>query len=112
MTGRGWTKVHIALERGQVYSCVMDSAPLPLPETRDRRCPDCGNRAVVGLGHVTASATGIRCDYRCPDCSTEFVLLFSMRLMIETDWSALLGDGEFAALRDHLQRLHDALWPR
>ena len=31
---------------------------------------------------------------------------------IETDWSALLGEGEFAALRDHLQRLHDALWPR
>lgn len=31
---------------------------------------------------------------------------------IERDWSALLGEGEFAALRDHLQRLHDALWPR
>ena len=31
---------------------------------------------------------------------------------IETDWSALLGEGEFAALRDLLQRLHDALWPR
>jgi DNA-binding MarR family transcriptional regulator len=31
---------------------------------------------------------------------------------IETDWSALLGEGEFAALRQHLQRLHDALWPR
>lgn len=31
---------------------------------------------------------------------------------IEADWSALLGEGEFAALRDHLQRLHDALWPR
>lgn len=31
---------------------------------------------------------------------------------IEQDWSALLGEGEFAALRDHLQRLHDALWPR
>lgn len=31
---------------------------------------------------------------------------------IEGDWSALLGEGEFAALRDHLQRLHDALWPR
>ena len=30
---------------------------------------------------------------------------------IERDWSALLGEGEFAALRDHLQRLHDALWP-
>jgi DNA-directed RNA polymerase subunit RPC12/RpoP len=66
----------------------MDTPPLPLPETRDRRCPYCGNRAVVGLGHVTASVTGIRCDYRCPNCSTEFVLLFSMRLMIETDWSA------------------------
>ena len=30
---------------------------------------------------------------------------------IERDWSALLGEGEFAALKDHLQRLHDALWP-
>jgi DNA-binding MarR family transcriptional regulator len=31
---------------------------------------------------------------------------------IERDWSALLGEGEFEALRDYLQRLHDALWPR
>jgi DNA-binding MarR family transcriptional regulator len=30
---------------------------------------------------------------------------------IERDWAAALGEGEFAALRDHLQRLHDALWP-
>ena len=63
----------------------MDSPPLPLAETRERRCPYCGNRAVVGMGHVTASATGIRCDYRCPSCSTEFVLLFSMRLIDPTE---------------------------
>jgi hypothetical protein len=59
-----------------------------LPETRDRMCPYCRNRAVVALGHVTASATGVRCDYRCPKCSTDFVLLLSMRRMIETEWSA------------------------
>jgi hypothetical protein len=50
-------------------------------------CPACSNRAVVGLGPVTATATGIRCAYRCPKCATEFVLVFSMRRMIETDWS-------------------------
>ena len=63
------------------------SPPSSLPETRDRMCPSCRNRAVVALGPVTASATGIRCAYRCPTCSTDFVLVFSMRLMIETDWS-------------------------
>jgi DNA-binding MarR family transcriptional regulator len=31
---------------------------------------------------------------------------------IEHDWSALLGDEDFATLRELLQRLHDALWPR
>jgi DNA-binding MarR family transcriptional regulator len=30
---------------------------------------------------------------------------------IESDWSRLLGEGEFAELRELLQRLHDALWP-
>lgn len=61
---------------------------MDMQETRDRMCPYCRNRAGVALGRILASATGIRCDYRCPECSTEFVLLFSMRLMIETDWSA------------------------
>ena len=56
-------------------------------ETRDRMCPSCRNRAVVALGPVAASATGIRCAYRCPTCATDFVLVFSMRRMIETDWS-------------------------
>jgi hypothetical protein len=58
-----------------------------LPETRDRMCPACRNRAVVGVGPVTASATGIRCAYRCPMCATEFVLVLFMRRMIQTDWS-------------------------
>ena len=66
---------------------VATSRPSVLPETRDRMCACCGNRAVVALGPVTASATGIRCAYRCPMCSTDFVLVFSMRRMIETDWS-------------------------
>ena len=66
---------------------VDPSSPSLVPETRDRMCPSCGNRAVVALGPVTASATGIRCAYRCPTCSTDFVLVFSMRRMIETDWS-------------------------
>jgi DNA-binding MarR family transcriptional regulator len=30
---------------------------------------------------------------------------------IEADWSAVLGERDFAALRALLQRLHDALWP-
>ena len=30
---------------------------------------------------------------------------------IEQDWSRLLGEGDFATLRELLQRLHDALWP-
>ena len=30
---------------------------------------------------------------------------------IEHDWSELLGAREFTALRELLQRLHDALWP-
>jgi uncharacterized Zn-finger protein len=50
-------------------------SPSFLPETRDRMCPYCSTRAVVALGHVTASATGVRCDYRCPHCSKEFVML-------------------------------------
>jgi hypothetical protein len=66
---------------------VDPSSPSLLPETRDRMCPACRNRAVVGLGPVTATATGIRCAYRCPTCATDFVLVFSMRRMIETDWS-------------------------
>ena len=66
---------------------VDPASPSLLPETRDRMCPACRNRAVVGLGPVTATATGIRCAYRCPACATEFVLVFSMRRMIETDWS-------------------------
>ena len=66
---------------------VDPSSPSLLPETRDRMCPACRNRAVVGLGPVTPTATGIRCAYRCPTCATEFVLVLSMRRMIETDWS-------------------------
>ena len=31
---------------------------------------------------------------------------------IERDWSALVGERHFAALRAELARLHDALWPR
>ena len=31
---------------------------------------------------------------------------------IERDWSALVGERHFAALRAELERLHDALWPR
>ena len=30
---------------------------------------------------------------------------------IGQDWSRLLGEDDFAALRDLLERLHDALWP-
>ena len=30
---------------------------------------------------------------------------------IEHDWSGLLGERDFTALRELLQRLHDALWP-
>ncbi|HEU4737221.1 MAG TPA: MarR family winged helix-turn-helix transcriptional regulator [Solirubrobacterales bacterium] len=30
---------------------------------------------------------------------------------IEADWSRLLGPGDFAMLRELLQRLHGALWP-
>lgn len=30
---------------------------------------------------------------------------------IEADWSQLLGPGDFATLRELLQRLHGALWP-
>jgi len=30
---------------------------------------------------------------------------------IEADWSALLGERDFAQLRELLARLHDALWP-
>jgi DNA-binding MarR family transcriptional regulator len=30
---------------------------------------------------------------------------------IERDWSQLLGERDFATLRELLQRLHDALWP-
>jgi hypothetical protein len=66
---------------------VDSSSPSLVPETRDRMCPSCRNRAVVALGPVAASATGIRCAYRCPTCATEFVLVFLMRRMIETDWS-------------------------
>jgi hypothetical protein len=68
-------------------ACVDPAEPSCLPETRDRMCPSCRNRAVVGLGPVRASATGIRCAYRCPTCATEFVLVLFMRRMIETDWS-------------------------
>ena len=67
----------------------MNSAsPSFLPETRERMCPSCSTRAVVRLGHVTATAAGIRCDYRCPNCSKEFALVFSMRQMVQTEWSA------------------------
>lgn len=31
---------------------------------------------------------------------------------IERDWSELVGERSFAALRAELERLHDALWPR
>jgi hypothetical protein len=58
-----------------------------LPETRDRMCPSCRNCAVDARGPVTACASGIRCAYRCPTCATEFVLVFSMRRMIATEWS-------------------------
>ena len=30
---------------------------------------------------------------------------------IETDWSELLGERDFARLRELLQRLHEGLWP-
>jgi DNA-binding MarR family transcriptional regulator len=30
---------------------------------------------------------------------------------IESDWSRVLGEDEFAELRELLQRLHDVLWP-
>ena len=30
---------------------------------------------------------------------------------IEQDWSELLGERDFATLRELLRRLHDALWP-
>ena len=76
-----------ARNRAGGRASVDSSSPSLVPETRDRMCPSCRNRAVVGLGPVTASATGIRCAYRCPKCSTDFVLVFSMRRMIETDWS-------------------------
>jgi len=50
-------------------------------------CPSCRTRAVVARGPVTAGASGIRCAYGCAKCGTEFVLVFSMRRMIETEWS-------------------------
>lgn len=31
---------------------------------------------------------------------------------IERDWSAVVGERNFAILRGQLERLHDALWPR
>ena len=46
-----------------------------LPEAHDRICPYCRTRFVAALGHVTANATGILCDYRCLECAQEFVLL-------------------------------------
>jgi hypothetical protein len=66
---------------------VDPASPSGLPETRERMCPACHTRAVVGVGPVTASETGIRCAYRCPTCATEFVLVLFMRRMIDTDWS-------------------------
>jgi len=82
-SGRG----RYARSRPRGRPSVDRSPPSAVPETRDRMCPACSNRAVVGLGPVTATATGIRCAYRCSTCATEFVLVFSMRRMIETDWS-------------------------
>ena len=85
---------HTAISRGRYARgrargrpSVDPASPSLLPETRDRICPSCHNRAVVGLGPVTASATGIRSSYHCPTCCTDFVLVFSMRRMIDTDWS-------------------------
>jgi transposase-like protein len=62
--------------------------PLFLAETRDRACPSCRSRVVVALGHVEASVTGIRSDYRCPTCAKDFVLLFGKRLMIKSELDA------------------------
>jgi|KBSSwiStaDraftv2_1062776.scaffolds.fasta_scaffold1008967_1 DNA-directed RNA polymerase subunit RPC12/RpoP len=75
--------------QGSARGIVFADSPSPslVPETRDRMCPSCRNRAVVALGPVAASATGIRCAYRCPTCTAEFVLVLAMRRMIETDWS-------------------------
>ena len=44
-------------------------------ETLDRVCPYCSSAAVLPRGHVTASATEVRYDYRCIECSQNFVLL-------------------------------------
>jgi hypothetical protein len=85
--GGRYSRGRYARGRPRGRPSVDASSPSLLPETRDRMCPACGNRAVVGLGPVTATATGIRCAYRCPTCATEFVLVLSMRRMIETDWS-------------------------
>ena len=71
----------------RVRPSVAPAAPSLLPETRDRMCPSCRTRAVVARGPVTAGASGIRCAYGCAKCGTEFVLVFSMRRMIETEWS-------------------------
>jgi DNA-directed RNA polymerase subunit RPC12/RpoP len=61
----------------ELKSCFMDtqSTFTLLPETLDRMCPYCRTRFVAALGHVTASAAWIRCDYRCLECSQDFVLL-------------------------------------
>ena len=61
----------------ELKSCFMDtqSTFTLLPETHDRMCPYCRARSVAALGHVTANATGIRCDYRCLECAKEFVVL-------------------------------------
>ena len=64
----------------------MGTPTRPAPrETRELMCPYCRNRAVVGLGRILASATGIRCDYRCPQCSKDFVVLSAQPPSITTE---------------------------
>ena len=47
------------------------------PGPRETRDPIClyDSKPSVALGHVPASAFGIRSDYRCRECAKQFVRL-------------------------------------
>ena len=51
--------------------------PMPdaLPETRERRCPQCQSEQIEPVGHVTASGGMIRVEHRCEACGEAFLFV-------------------------------------
>jgi hypothetical protein len=54
--------------------------PMPAGEHRQRICPSCRSDAIVALGRLFASSSGIRSEYLCRACATAFWLSPDRRL--------------------------------